>query len=282
MPHATITASGDGRDDHVAARSPTSRRRRCLQPPRDVVWAVSALVVAIAAVGSAAVAEPLPPLDIVAPPPAVTAQEAAAHVDDVVVLETAIASGRFADGRVVLQPVGDGAAQLRIVLVPPLLGMPGRQLADRYTGHRVRVLGRVREFAGAYEIFSTDPDAIEIVDAAPPPPPPAAITLDAAPAPPPAAASTTSAAAAEPAVTPTARPAATVPAGDATPPDPCSAARRDWATAAASARPLLERLERCLAARVPACIDELTAARSGLAEVAAGAERIQWQCGRGS
>jgi hypothetical protein len=267
---ARTSAAGGARHDVCA---PQRRRRRAL------VLRAALLLATATATGRSEAADPLPPLELVAAPPTVTAAEVPEHRDEMVVLEAQVASARFASGRVVLLPADAPDGKVRIVLIPSLIGERGAQLAERYAGHRVRVLGRVREFADTYEIFSTDPEAITILDVAAPPEVAAAPGAVTAPAPPAGAAAPALAPAPAPSsvVAPAASPPA-APAGD----DLCGAARRSWAAAAAAARPSLERLDGCLASGVPTCAAELAAARAALGDVASCAEQVRWRCERGS
>jgi hypothetical protein len=107
------------------------------------------------------------PLGLVASPPVISPGDAAAHVDEVVIVETSIAKTAVEAGRVYLMPAEPEAHGFRIVFVPPLGGNEtSEQMAARYRGRKVRAIGRVREFGGQVEMFVADSARLEVPEQA--------------------------------------------------------------------------------------------------------------------
>jgi hypothetical protein len=267
--------------------------------PRRGTVAVALFVAAARAslVAYPAAAIDLPPLGLVPTPAVIEPREAPEHVGEVVVLEAMIESAKAAASRVVLRPVDDGEARVRIVIVPPLVGEHSRRLAERFPGHRVRVVGRMHEFDGEYELFSTDPERVEILDAprrsegaaAPtpavvptvtlePPRPVAATPEPKSPLESPRQAPTPTPPVPAPPAAPLEIPSPSLQPARGSPPESCRDARRDWATAATAALAPLDRLASCLSAGTPPCAPELADLRAALAEIAAQEQRVVWLC----
>lgn len=230
----------------------------------------------------------LDPLGLIPPPPTITASEAGAHVGELVVVRTKIASARVERGQAVLQPEGIEPGGFVISIAPPVVGPTARELAAEYDGQDVRAVGYVSDLGNDLELLIGDPGRIRLanasdvepVSAAAAPKTPTKIT------PPAAEPEPARAAAEEPAPPVAPEPAAPVVAAAAVPaaptPDPaCENARRAWAIAAADAKAPLRELLDCLDEGEPRCKDAAARARVALAEVAASEERLSWVCGGG-
>ncbi|HYC22466.1 MAG TPA: hypothetical protein VEI94_07180, partial [Candidatus Bathyarchaeia archaeon] len=129
---------------------------------RDAQVTVAALVAVLAAARIASPEERAPAL--LPAPAAISPREVAAHVDEVVMVETRIGETSASAGRVYLVPDDPEVQNFRIVFVPPLTGETSTEIADYYRGRQVRAIGRVQEFNGKLEIFITDSGRLQTVE----------------------------------------------------------------------------------------------------------------------
>jgi len=225
---------------------------------------------------AAAAAVRAEPLGIIPEPPLITPAEAGAHVGEVVDLDATVAEAKAEPGRVVLHTAGDGGEPVRIVIVRALVGPSSAALVARYAGQRVRVRGRIDDFAGEREILVSDPGVVVVIGGEDAPEPIALPIPD--PDPEPAAPQPTVLAprATElPPPVPTA-PVAAPAAAEVN--DDCRAAQRTWSDVADAARAPVTRLASCLDAARPPCAAVAADVRRALAELAAAEERLRWVC----
>jgi hypothetical protein len=193
-------------------------------------------------------------------------QDAAAHVGEIVTVEGDVAAVRVVPGACILEFARDDPAALRVVLVLGLFSSPDDP-EGLYSGHHVRVSGRVQRFQGRPEMIVRRADQIELADApsaAVPPP-----VRESRTAPPPIAPRP-----------PAERPprAEPMPAPVAAPDATCADSR---ATRARAARELAARtsaLARCLARGERECREERDAARSALDALDAGEQQETASC----
>jgi hypothetical protein len=252
-----------------ASRSTSARREA-----RRIALLLGVLLTACAARQSGE-ADALGPLGLIPPPPTIATEDAQAYVDDVVAIDTRIASARVDGGKAMLVPASSADGGLEVVIAPPLTGPSAAELAAKYNGQDVRAIGRVTNLGGRLELLIGDPSRIEVVGAAPAAA--AAPAVAARPTTTPAKGATP-AAAPETASAPRQAPASVTRVAQSEGDGACAAARDAWRKASLAAKPAVDQLSACLAAGRPPCSSEMSKLRVALAEVAASEERLQWVC----
>jgi hypothetical protein len=248
-----------------------------------------------------------------ATPDVVAWQDAGSHVGEVVSVEGEVAHVEITSETYVLEFAPGDPRAFRAVLLLAMFSRGPRHPDQLYTGHRVRVTGRIQRFAGRPEMALHGAGQIEVVHddaidvpvasapavaprapvAAAPPPPPSAPPPQPAASPPPVPA-VPAARLQAPAATPppTPQPAAAPPPTEPPPArglveamqqtvaqvDPCERARSRWREAAAAASAQAAALSRCLDSGSYDCRAQRTALGATLATLDTGQDGLAADC----